>query len=84
MAEKPFPDDADWNKLHNLRNVLPNAQVTVSRYEPLVGMVSQTDARGVETRYTYDEFNRLHQVIEVVGDAENIIEQIEYHYATEE
>ena len=84
LAEKPFPDDADWNKLHNLRNVLPNAQVTVSRYEPLVGMVSQTDARGVETRYTYDEFNRLHQVIEVVGDAENIIEQIEYHYATEE
>ena len=47
-------------------------------------MISQTDARGIETRYTYDSFNRLHQVIEVRDNEEYILKQYEYTYATEE
>ena len=50
----------------------------------MVGMISQTDARGVETRYTYDGFNRLHQIIEVRGNEEDILKQYEYNYATEQ
>lgn len=50
----------------------------------MVGMISQTDARSVETRYTYDGFNRLHQIIEVRGNEEYILKQYEYNYATEQ
>ena len=84
LANKQVPSDEDWGKIHNLRSLLPSASVVVSKYEPLVGMISQTDPRGVETRYTYDEFNRLHQVIEVRGNEEYILKQYEYNYATEQ
>ena len=84
LANKVEPDSDDWDKIHKLRSDLPGASVVVSKYEPLVGMISQTDARGIETRYTYDSFNRLHQVIEVRDNEEYILKQYEYTYATEE
>lgn len=84
LANKQVPSDEDWEKIHNLCSLLPSASVVVSKYEPMVGMISQTDARGVETRYTYDGFNRLHQIIEVRGNEEYILKQYEYNYATEQ
>ena len=82
IASREEPTEEDWRLLNQLRSRLPNAQVVTTRYEPLVGIVSQTDARGVTYRYTYDEFNRLCEVIET-GEQEHVLRKTEYKYATE-
>ena len=82
IASREEPTEEDWRLLTQLRSRLPNAQVVTTRYEPLVGIVSQTDARGVTYRYTYDEFNRLCEVIET-GEQEHVLRKTEYKYATE-
>ena len=84
LAKKGEPEREDWDKLYKLRDELPAAQVIINRYEPLTGLVSHTDPRGVETIYTYDEFNRLYRVLETDGENQNIVKQIEYKYATED
>jgi YD repeat-containing protein len=50
---------SDYTKLNNLRNNLPNAQVSIYKYNPLVGVTEATDPRGIKTTYSYDPFNRL-------------------------
>ncbi|MDD3267446.1 MAG: RHS repeat protein [Burkholderiales bacterium] len=42
-----------------LRNLLPYAHITTFTYEPLVGLKSITDPRGVKTTFEYDNSNRL-------------------------
>lgn len=83
IAGRDIPTDADWQKLHALRAKLPQSSVTVTQYEPLIGAVSQTDPRGVVTRYTYDEFGRLKEAIENVNGTENVLQKIEYKYAND-
>ena len=46
-------------------------------YKPLVGMTSQTDAKGMTTYYEYDAFQRLKTVKDQNG---NILKQTDYHY----
>lgn len=82
IADKKEPTEADWNLLHSLRKKLPQAKVVITCYEPLIGIVSQTDPSGATIRYTYDEFGRLSETIET-GEKENIILKYEYKYATE-
>lgn len=60
-----------------VHTALPNTEVTTFTYEPLVGMTSMTDARGMSTTYEYDAFQRLMNVRDKDG---NIIKHIEYHY----
>ncbi|WP_175545840.1 DUF6443 domain-containing protein [Sinomicrobium oceani] len=53
------------------------AMVTTYTYDPLVGVTSITDPRGVTMRYSYDDFNRL----EFIRDETNsLLEQFRYHY----
>ena len=53
------------------------AQVIAFDYDPLVGMTSQTDAKGMTTYYEYDAFQRL----KAVKDQNfNILKQTDYHY----
>ena len=61
-----------------------NAQslVTIYQYKPLVGVTSIFAPSGMETRYTYDEFNRL-QTESIVEGSANVIHKYEYKYATE-
>jgi len=55
-----------------------DAIMTTYTYEPLTGMTSMTDARGMITYYEYDEMQRL----TTVRDFEkNILKQICYNYA---
>jgi YD repeat-containing protein len=60
-----------------LKASLPNAFITSYTYKPLVGMTSQTDAKGMTTYYEYDAFQRLKAVKDQNG---NILKQTDYHY----
>lgn len=53
------------------------------RYEPLIGMVSETNPRGQTTLYTYDEFGRLKETIEDENGIKKVLQKIEYKYANE-
>ncbi len=64
-------------ELNKIRNGLPNAMVTTSTYEPLVGVTSITDPRGITTFYEYDSFNRLHLVKD---NDDKIISENKYNY----
>jgi YD repeat-containing protein len=74
------PDEVTLrNHLGNLRNI-PNCLVTTYTYQPLVGITSSTDARGVTTYYEYDGFGRLKLIKDQNG---NIIKKYEYKYASQ-
>lgn len=60
-----------------LRAALPYALVTTYTYNPLVGITSKTDPRGVTTTYVYDTFNRLNYVKDNNG---NTIQKYDYNY----
>jgi len=63
--------------LTNLRNALPNAQMTSFTYDPLIGVTSITDTRGRIVYYHYDSFNRLQFVKDHDG---NMVSKTEYNY----
>jgi len=60
-----------------LRNDLPNAMVTSYTYQPLVGMKSKTDARGVTEYYEYDGMQRLKAVLD---QFKHVTSSMDYHY----
>lgn len=63
--------------MSELREALPESQVTTYTYDPLIGVTSITDPRGETIYYEYDDFNRL----EYVKDAQrNILSKNDYHY----
>ncbi|MEO8404593.1 MAG: DUF5977 domain-containing protein, partial [Chitinophagaceae bacterium] len=54
------------------------AQLTTYRYDPLIGVTSQTDPNGIITYYYYDAFNRL----AFIRDKDyNVIKKFCYNYA---
>jgi YD repeat-containing protein len=63
--------------LNKLRTALPNAHIWTYTYTPLVGVTSQTDAKGMTTYYEYDEFQRLKNIKDQNG---NIVKNLDYHY----
>jgi hypothetical protein len=63
--------------LSSLRSSLPNAMVTTYTYNPLIGVTSITDAKGLTSYYEYDEFNRLKFVID---QDLNILQRNCYNY----
>jgi len=74
------PTDVEVNGFINLLKnspLLKDAQITSYTYKPLVGMTSQTDAKGMTTYYEYDSFQRLKTVKDQNG---NILKQTDYHY----
>jgi len=77
ILDNPANDDQLRGELNKLRSNLPNALVTTYTYKPLVGMTSQTDAKGMTTYYEYDAFQRLKTIKDQNG---NILKQTDYHY----
>lgn len=69
-------------KLRNgeLQHALPNALVTTYTYQPLVGMTSVTDPRGVTTYYEYDTLGRLKGTYLIESGVKKVIESYNYHY----
>jgi len=73
----PLTDAEVRSRLTGLRTSLPNAEVTVFTFKPLVGVTSITDAKGETTSYEYDAFGRLDVVKDKNG---NILSENQYNY----
>jgi len=69
--------ESNLSTINSLRSNLPKAQVTTYTYEPLVGVKTITDPRGLIIRYIYDDFNRLKEVRDV---NDNLLEDYSYKY----
>jgi YD repeat-containing protein len=54
-----------------------NAQMTTFTHDHMVGMTSQTDAKGQTTYYEYDPFQRLMNIRDQNG---HIVKHMDYHY----
>lgn len=78
--------DVDQNALllalEELRNdsALSSAMITTYTYDPLVGVTSITNAKGMTTYYEYDDFGRL----EIIKDNDgHILSKNAYHYKSQ-
>ena len=80
ILDDPSNDQAVRDQINNIRAGLvnTNAIVTTYTYKPLVGITSETDARGKITYYEYDRLNRLALIRD---HNKNIIKKICYNYA---
>ncbi|GGH33106.1 hypothetical protein GCM10011418_47090 [Sphingobacterium alkalisoli] len=54
-----------------------DAQMTTYTYDPLIGMTSMTDPRGITEYYKYDGFQRLKDVLDFES---NVLKNYQYHY----
>jgi len=68
------------NHFNDLRDMLPNAQITSYNYKPNRGITRVTDANKSSTKYLYDTFGRLERVLD---NDDNILKSNSYHYAEE-
>src|SRR5699024_9022876 len=73
---------ANSNVVNNFLNPLrtegqEDIQVSTFSYRPLVGMASQTDAKGMTAYYEYDNYQRL---INEKDDLKNIVRDYKYYY----
>lgn len=57
-----------------------NAQITTYTYNPLVGVTSKTDTRGVTTYYDYDNFNRLKETYIMENGVKKVLQKNDYHF----
>lgn len=69
------------NHQKSLRAYLGDAMITTYTYDPLVGVTSITPPNGQTAYYEYDGFGRLKSVKDEAG---NIVQDIQYHYRSQE
>lgn len=64
--------------MNSLRDSLPLATINSMTYAPLIGITSYTDPKGYTQYYEYDDFGRIREIYEKVGDKKSIIKSFEY------
>jgi hypothetical protein len=64
-------------QIDDVRFYPANAQMTTYTYDPLIGMTSATDEKGITTYYEYDSFQRL---MNIKDKDKNIVKHLDYHY----
>ncbi|MCK4662994.1 MAG: hypothetical protein KAT68_09030 [Bacteroidales bacterium] len=69
-----------WKTFNTLlrTDLATDVQVITLIYEPLIGIISETDENNVTIFYEYDSFGRLKTV---KNDDEKILKDVKYHYA---
>lgn len=73
-----FPGEDDLrSKLAILRQQFPDAMVSTYTYDPLVGVTSMTDSKGLTSHYLYDDFQRLEYVMDDDG---KVLSKNTYNY----
>lgn len=70
----------DINIVNNLRQVLPQCQITTMSFKLAVGMTAFIDPRGVKTTYEYDNFGNLKNMRD---NRNKLLKTINYHYIGE-
>lgn len=75
-----MPSDSDISAINNLRSLLPGSQVTTYTYQPLIGVLTSTDAMGITTYYDYDTMGRLKEIYTKNGTNKEILESYKYYY----
>lgn len=71
------PSAYDFYVLDSMRSRIPSAQMTIYRYEPLVGISNITDPSGRKIWYEYDEAGRLGRIKD---DKYKIVNEYRYKY----
>jgi hypothetical protein len=79
--------NADLNSLYpnmgsvdNLRSLFPESLISTYTYNPIVGMATSTDNRGIVTYYNYDHMGRLREVYIVEDNQKKILQSYFYNY----
>jgi len=67
-------------KLRSDNTNLSNAQITTYTYQPLAGILTETDPRGITTYYNYDTNNRLKETYIMIDGAKKVVQKYDYHY----
>lgn len=75
-----MPSSAELDEVNSLRVKLPNSIVTTYTYEPLIGILSMTDPRGVTTYYDYDGFGRLIEIYRMENGKKKVVKTHNYNY----
>ena len=82
IATKTIPAESDWNNVVALRtnSALKNAQVTVYKYIPEVGVSEVIQPNGFTTYYTYDTYGRLKESYFMEGSVKKMVQNYNYNY----
>lgn len=59
---------------------LKDALINTYTYEPLIGVKTMTDQRGIITYYDYDGLGRLKETYIKEGSKKKTVQSYEYHY----
>jgi hypothetical protein len=69
----------ELNKIQNLRNLLPDAQISWFAYRPQIGLGNLIAQYGLVNRFEYDVLNRLNNTKDNAGNLKSLYQ---YNYAT--
>lgn len=74
---------SDVINIEALRGQLPTAQVSTYAYNPLIGLTSTTDPKGITTYFNYDSAGRLQEIYLIEDDIKQILQYQDYKYLNE-
>lgn len=80
LADKMAPSSADYARIRDLQNILPDVQITTAEYQPLIGITKVIDTKGMATYYEYDAIGRLVRSYIIQNGNRQTIERYDYHY----